>query len=230
MVTSPVERLFHAIVEPGRCMSGIVSQGSTLRVINLEGRQTVDFCSFNLADRRERFDGPYSQMFAHRYRLGKGDKLYSRECRPLWTIVEDSCGEHYSGGGYCSVELNEAAVRHGVPGVIGQPGQVGCRELIEAEVARYGMNPLDLDSAAGFNLFMTAIYRPDGKYEISPSSAKTGDHIDLRAEMDVLWVGSVCPLCGPINGDRPKRIAFELYVPASRLAAEGTVPGGENPP
>jgi hypothetical protein len=44
-----------------------------------------------------------------------------------------------------------------------------------------------------FNVFMNVEVRPDGSFTILPPTAKKGDYIELRAEMDVLAAISACP-------------------------------------
>jgi uncharacterized protein YcgI (DUF1989 family) len=45
--------------------------------------------------------------------------------------------------------------------------------------------------------------------------SKPGDHVDLRAETDVLVAVSNCPqIHNPCNGGRPSPIRLVTYVPA----------------
>jgi len=67
------------------------------------------------------------------------------------------------------------------------------------------------------HLFMNVFYRPDGTWGIGRPKSKAGDHVDLRAEMDLFWACSVCsepPVLNPVNGDRPTPLRFESYEPA----------------
>jgi len=194
------------IVQPGHHASGKVRQGQVLRIIDVEGQQVADFVSFRLDDPTEHCDCIYSNVVAGRWKLTKGDVLVTNHCRPLWTIVEDTCGEHYSGGGFCSRDLNSHPV-------VGAVGQKGCRDCLSEAIAEHGLSPLYLDTASCFNIFMHIGYDPDGTWEIRLPKSRADGHIDLRAEMDVLWAVSCCIFPGPCNGDHPTPLKFELYDP-----------------
>ena len=48
----------------------------------------------------------------------------------------------------------------------------------------------------------------DGRIEDHTSLAKPGDKVVLRAEMDLIAVGSACPMEGGVNGERLTGIRF----------------------
>ena len=57
-----------------------------------------------------------------------------------------------------------------------------------ATLCRHGDDIVDV-----FNVFMNADLRPDGSFTILPPTARKGDYIELRAEMNVLAAVSACP-------------------------------------
>jgi uncharacterized protein YcgI (DUF1989 family) len=59
---------------------------------------------------------------------------------------------------------------------------------------------------------MNVAYEPDGRWEIYQPKSKAGDYIDLRAEMDLFWVSSVCFWPEVVNGDKPTPLRFETYT------------------
>lgn len=204
------KRLDLIVGQPGDYPSGRVRRGQTLRIITPKGQQVADFCSFSLANPREQYNGPYSQMFDRSHAFTTGHRMYTNRCRLMWTITDDTCGYHYSGGGFCSNAMNNA-VGMNVPGVIGTPGRRGCRETVELGLAANDVSPRVLDSLSCFNFFMIIAYGRNGIYEIRRSKAKPGAYVDLRAEMDILWVCSVCQFLGSVNGDNPTELIFETY-------------------
>jgi uncharacterized protein YcgI (DUF1989 family) len=50
--------------------------------------------------------------------------------------------------------------------------------------------------------------------DMGPSRSKPGDHVDLRAEMDVLAVISNCPqINNPVNDYNPTPVRAIVYQP-----------------
>ena len=63
-----------------------------------------------------------------------------------------------------------------------------------------------------FNVFMTVDYTPGGDWLILEPVTKPGDYIDLRAEMDLMWMVSVCNFPDETNGFKPTPLRFEHYA------------------
>ncbi len=183
-----MERVIEEHVVPARrAATGTVRAGQVLRITDVHGGQVADFCSFNRHDPAEHCDVVYTTLHAERWRLGLGDVLRTRDMRPLWTIVADTNGVHYSGGDFCSGPLQR--VFEGNP----DPAARGCREILEEAIAPFGLTPLHLSAVSCFNVFMRVDYGADGSMRILDPTTRPGDHVELRAEMDALWAASVCP-------------------------------------
>jgi len=176
---------------------GVVRQGQTLRIIDLEGKQAVDFLCYNAADPSERYNAADTMKYAGTIFLTTGHGIYSDMGRRLLTIVEDTCGRHDTIGGCCSVESN--LVRYGVKGT------PSCRQNFLRALAPFGLGKKDI--VANVNWFMNVPVGPDGKMGIVDGQSKAGDYVDLRADMDVLAVISNCPQTrNPCNGYNPTPI------------------------
>jgi uncharacterized protein YcgI (DUF1989 family) len=143
----------------------------------------------------------YSTFKARSWKLKEGDELVSMHVDPMWTIVSDDSNLHYSGGGFCSRDLNR------LMGV----DQHGCRDTLEEQLAKFDLPPTVLNPAACFNVFMNFPYGADGSWEILVPNTSPGSKIDLRAEADILWVVSVCQFPGNCNGDKPTPLKFEVF-------------------
>jgi uncharacterized protein YcgI (DUF1989 family) len=121
---------------------------------------------------------------------------------PLFTITADTCGKHDTIGGCCSDEIN--AFRYGAA-----PGP-SCRANFLAELAQHGLGVKDM--AANINFFMHVPVGADGAMDMGPSISKPGDHVDLRAETDVLAVISNCPqINNPVNDFNPTPIRVVVW-------------------
>lgn len=198
-------------VPPGRPWSAVVRRGERLRIVDLEGRQGVDFLCYNARDTAERYHAPNTLKAAKTLRLTAGHRLYSDLARPLFTIVADTCnGEHDTVGGCCSAPSN--ALLYGVEDC------PGCRENFLAELARHGMHRRDV--VPNVNFFCNVPVMPGGRLAertFEPGSSKAGDYVELEAEMDALAVVSNCPQTNnPCNAGRPTPIRVLIWRPKNR--------------
>lgn len=193
--------LWSKVIEPGSGMGGRISSGQTLRITDLEGQQVADLVTFSAADPGEYLDVTYTTFALESWRLTKGAVFYTNRMRPIWTMTRDTCGTHYAGGGFCSVELNEL---FGVD-------QPGCYETVRDELKGLNVSTEALNPASCFNVFMNFPYSPDGTLRVKEALSNPGDIVELRAEMDLVWAVSVCQMPGPCNGPRPTPMKFELH-------------------
>lgn len=190
------------VIPSGAHWSGIVSRGETLRLVDLEGHQAVDFLCYNAHDPVERYNAADTMKINGSLFIGKGTKIYSGEGNVLFTVTDDTCGMHDTIGGCCSRESNR--VRYGL-----ESGR-NCRDNFLAALKEHGLGKKDI--VANINFFMYVPIGPNGEMAIEPGRSKPGDHIDLRAEMDVLAVLSNCPQThNPANDYNPTPIKVEIY-------------------
>lgn len=179
-----------------------IARGEVLRIVDLEGRQAVDFLCYNAADYEERYAAADTMKLNGSIFVRKASVLYSVSCNPMFTVVEDSCGYHDTIGGCCSSALNRRRY--------GKPDDPNCRQNFLDQLARYGMGARDM--AANLNFFMYVPVAADGAMDMGPGLSKPGDYIDLRAEMDVLAVISNCPqVNNPVNGFNPTPVRAIVY-------------------
>ena len=186
--------------------SRILKKGEMMRIIDLNGKQAVDFLCWNADDHDDRYAAADTMKINETgIFLGKGTTLYSVGLTPLLTIVEDSCGFHDTIGGCCSAELNK--YRYDVD------NQSGCRENFLREMAKFGLGKRDM--AANVNFFMYVPVGKDGEMDMGPSISKPGDFVDLRAETDVLTIISNCPqINNPVNDYNPTPVQVTIWRPA----------------
>ena len=183
--------------------NGTVKKGQTLRIVDVEGQQVADFVTVKHGDPSEFFDCVYTNWNLGRYKWREGDSLVSNHMNPLWTITDDKTANHYTGGGFCS---RDARMLY-----LDNDQQPGCRDVVKSEFEKNGYDPNLLQSVSCFNIFMTVNYTASGEWELALPITKPGDYIDLRAEMDVDWMVSVCAWPEVVNGDKPTPLRFELY-------------------
>jgi hypothetical protein len=183
--------------------SGVVRQGQRLRIVDLEGRQAVDFLCYNARDRDERYNAPNTIKAAGTIALTAGHVLYSDQAAALFTIVADSYGSHDTIGGACSAPSNKL--------LYGVDDCPGCRENFLAALAGHGMGRRDI--VPNINFFMRVPVAIEGQAAIARGDSLPGSYVDLRAEMDVLAVLSNCPqLNNPCNDYNPTPIRVAIFA------------------
>jgi urea carboxylase-associated protein 1 len=195
------------VIPAGAPWSGVLRRGQILRIVDLEGRQGVDFLCYNAARPDERYHAPNTLKAALTLRLGKGHTLYSDDARPLFTIVEDTCGGHDTIGGCCSAPSNEMLY-----GVANCPG---CRENFLKALGEHGLGRRDI--VPNINFFCDVPVGGDRGLSDAvfvESHSKPGDFVDLRAEMDSLAIISNCPqVNNPCNDGSPTPIRVAIWTP-----------------
>lgn len=189
------------VIPPGGHWARMVRKGQTVRIVDLEGQQAVDFLCYNAARPEERYNAADTMKLGGSIFLGKGMALYSGLGRKLLTIVEDTCGYHDTIGGCCSSEINE--LRYSVKDT------PNCRDNFLRGLAEFGLGVKDI--VTNVNFFMYVPVGPDGRMAIADGRSRPGDYVELRAEMDVLAVLSNCPqIYNPANGYNPTPIRVSV--------------------
>ena len=177
------------IIPAGEARAFVVPRGARLRIHLVEDRQVGDCCFYNADDHREMFH--VGQTWALNVLLGTGNgksfrHFYSKPPREnvMLTVVEDTVRNHWGNmGGRCSRRLYELRD--------GDRSHRSCQENLAEALAPHGLSGDDIIDV--FNVFMNVELRADGSFTILPPSARKGDYIELRAEMNILAAVSACP-------------------------------------
>jgi len=173
-----------------------IAKGETLRIVDLEGNQAVDFLLYSAADDTERYSMQDTVSAQGNLFLRTGTVLRSNEGRPMMTIAASAVEYHDTIGGACSCESNTLRYGHHTK------SQHACVEnFLEANLLE-GRGKRDIVS--NINFFMNVPVEPDGSLGIVDGISAPGLTVDLRAEMDVVVVVSNCPqVNNPCNGFNP---------------------------
>jgi len=182
-----------------------VKAGETLRIIDLEGNQAVDFLLYATDDDAERYSAQDTVAAQANIFLRTGSVLLSNEGRPMMTITGTSVEYHDTIGGACSVESNSLRYGHHTK------AQHSCVDnFLEANL-RDGRGKRDMVS--NVNFFMNVPVEADGALGIVDGISAPGLSVDLRAEMDVTVVVSNCPqINNPCNGFNPTPVRLIVAV------------------
>ena len=173
-----------------------VRAGQTLRIVDLEGNQAVDFLMYSAHDDAERYSAQDTIAAQGNIFLRAGSVLMSNEGRPMAVVTTTSVDYHDTIGGACSCESNTLRYGHHTK------SQHACVENFLQGNARFGRGKRDMVS--NINWFMNVPVEADGALGIVDGISAPGLFVDIRAEMDLVVVVSNCPqINNPCNGFNP---------------------------
>ena len=185
--------------------SHLVRKGETLRIIDTEGCQAVDTLFYNALDTAERYSAQDTILEQRGPYVTTGSRLISNTGRLMATLTADSCGRHDTSAGACSCEANTVRFGHYTRYMH------ACRENFSLALSRYGMTKADI--VPNINFFMNVPIEPDGALAIVDGMSRPGDHVDIKAAMDILAVISNCPqINNPCNGFNPTPVRVLVFA------------------
>ncbi len=159
-----------------------IKAGQTLRIIDMEGNQAVDFLVYAAADDAERYSAQDTIAAQRNIYLREGSVLLSNEGRAMMTITATSVAYHDTIGGACSCESNTLRYGHHTK------AQHACVEnFLDANV-RAGRSKRDMVS--NINFFMNVPVEADGALGIVDGISAPGLSVDVGRKWT--WSSS-CP-------------------------------------
>jgi uncharacterized protein len=189
----------------------LVCAGETLRIVDLEGNQAVDFLLYSAEDDAERYSAQDTIAAQGNVFLRTGSVLLSNEGQPMAEISATSVAYHDTIGGACSCESNTLRYGHHTKSLH------ACVDNFLIANARYGRTKRDIVS--NINWFMNVPVEADGTLGIVDGISAPGLYVDLKMLMDTIAVISNCPqINNPCNGFNPTPVRVII---AAR-AAEGS--------
>ncbi len=168
-----------------------IQRGQVLRVVDPMGEQVSDLFAFDEYDHGCWLSSGRSLDYASRIYLTTGDILYANNSKPMFTIIEDTVGLHDFLLTPCSQEMFEILYKH-------KGHHPSCFENLFNSLKEHGITEQQISTA--FNIFMNVKVDPQGKITVGVPTSKAGDHIDLRAEMDMVCGLTACSAEGSNNG------------------------------
>lgn len=175
--------------------------GDELVIIDPEGQQVSDLVAFVRPELEEYLSSGRSLDYASRLWLTTGDVLYSNRSRPMFTILEDTCGRHDFTLTPCSKDTFRI--------IYGESeGRPGCEGNLVKALEPYGIGVDRIPIA--FNVFMhVAVDANTGAFLVRPPLSKAGAYVRLRAEMPLVAAMTACS-AGQSNNFRFKPIDFQV--------------------
>ena len=188
------------IIAPRSGTAFTLERGQVLKVIDPEGNQVSDLIAFAADDVRETLSNGRTFDYEETLRIGADNRLWSNRSEVMLSIVEDTVGTH----DFLLTPCSEATFRHFYPE---HPIHRGCFGNLAEALAPYGIEPDQIPCA--FNVFMNVPVAPDGTLRVDTPVSKPGDHIRLRAEMNLIIGLTACSAYAS-NGGSFKPIHYEI--------------------
>lgn len=193
--------VFNEVVPAKSSWSGIIKEGQTLTITDLEGQQAVDFLCYDADNTNDRFSSTNTIKIQGNVYIGKNSILYAESGRPLLIVEEDTFGKHDTIYGCCSDSNNK--LRYGVE------TNESCFKNFEVELLKHDMG---IDAIVpNVNWFMNVPILEDGSASVAITTLRPQSYVKLRAECNVLAVLSNCPqIHNSCNGYNPTPILVSV--------------------
>jgi uncharacterized protein len=186
-----------------------LERGHAVRLVNTFGSQVVDTWALAGADTSEYLSVEHTRRMLYNLFPKQGDVFYSNRRSQMLLLEEDSFpGRHDMLFACCDKWLYK---HYGCP-----PGHANCRDNFLAALFAAGYDATLVPNPV--NLWMNIPVRDSEHVAIEPPVSRPGDHVVLRALMDLVLVFSACPMdVTPINGPdlTPKAVHLEVLAPAA---------------
>lgn len=192
------------VIPAGQSRAVRLSAGRELRLVNTHGSQVVDAWAFNARDLGEHLSTEHTRSTLEKLAPAESDPAFSNRRRPILTLVEDtSPGCHDMLLSACDAERYRQLGHEGP--------HANCVDNLRGALASLSLVPPQLPSP--WNLFQRVEIGEDGRLEIRPPLVAAGQHVTLRAELDLALIFSACPMdIALTNGPErtPRPVAYQL--------------------
>ena len=181
-----------------------VETGQRFRVIDVEGGQVADTWAFVANDPGEHHSAQHTRAYVDRLFPRPGEQFVTNRRRPILTLEEDNtAGIHDMLIAACDPARYEGL---GVEG-----WHASCEENLHHALEALRVEPIPRFAPQPINLFMNTPALPDGTIDWRPAPTKAGDHVVMRAELDLILAVSACPQdIVRINDGNPTSVEIEL--------------------
>ena len=180
-----------------RSMTGIhvhLSEGETLRVIDVEGAQVADLFAVNEMNTNEILSPGVTIDCNGSLKITTSDALYSNLYNEMFEITGDTVGSHDLIHPCCRPEMYDYFYQNG-------SNHPNCLENINRLLDELGLQTQSIITP--FNIFMNTKIAEDGTIRVETPKSKPGDFLELLALMNVHAFLSACSVSeSKCNGGR----------------------------
>jgi len=194
-----------SVIKPMHGWAGEVKSGQYIRIMDPRGRQCADFWAFSALDLEEHLSAMHTRVWVNKLCPTPGESFHSNHRRPILQMVADTCGVH---------DLLTAACdehRYRLYGIVGH--HRSCAGNLKEVMASY-FGDTRFYVPQPFNIFANVPIGADGAVLNGPAPSKPGDHVVMKAWIDVICAISACPQeFNPITGWYPTEVLVEVLEP-----------------
>lgn len=160
-----------------------VNLGDKITIIDMDGKQVVDFFAVSLSNHAEFLSTGVTIDCNENLHITKGGVLFSNLYRPMFKIIDDDVGRHDLIHPCCRSEMYEHFYKNG-------DGHRNCLDNINMSLQKHGIPQMKIIHP--FNIFMNTIIHLDGTISVEEPLSKAEDKIILQAEMDAIIGIAAC--------------------------------------
>lgn len=171
-----------------------VNKGEYITIVDLEGKQVVDFFAISQKDNNEFLSTGVTIDCNDCLKVVKGDIIYTNLYNEMFEIIEDDVEEHDLLHPCCRPEMYDYFYGNG-------KGHRNCFDNINNNLASFKIPKQNIIHP--FNIFMHTKIMPNGKLSVEQPMSKAGDKIKLQAKMDIIVCVASCSVSeSKCNGGR----------------------------
>jgi uncharacterized protein len=194
---------YSMVIAGGTGFATLVSAGSLVTIVDVEGEQVADLVLFRATDPTDRLSVGNTRKMANSIFISTGAVLWSTTYRQLARIESDTVGRHDLTASACTPY--DYPIRFGDRGI----GHRSCLENLTT-----ALRPWDIAESQvpdPMNVFMNQVVHPDGTTEVQKPVSKAQDRLSLRILDDCIVAVSACPQdLTPCNGWRITDLRIEI--------------------
>ncbi|GHV11748.1 urea carboxylase [Clostridia bacterium] len=193
------DAIINCLVPAGDGFMHPLCKGESLRIVDLEGNQGLDFLCYNLHNIEDHYSAAQTIVRQKKLYINAGTVLVTESGRELLKMTADTCTAHDTIGGACATESN--TVRYGHHTLHMRT----CRDVFIEQIAQqifdsYGKAEL----VPNVNLFAQILKLPDGRFEFMDGISAPGSYVEFEAINDTMILISNCPqINNPCSGFAP---------------------------
>jgi uncharacterized protein YcgI (DUF1989 family) len=197
--------LLATVEVPGYSGRGLeVGAGATIRVTDVGGCQIADLFALVRSDPAEHLCTARTRALTQRLFPRVGQRFITNRYRPILSFVADhSPGVHDSLFASCDAGLHEL--------LGGGSSHPNCCDNFLSAARELGLDVGDVPGPV--NLFQNTPIGPDGTIGAERAPTRPGDHVELRAELDLWLILTACSVDTgvDINGGRSTPLRIEVF-------------------
>ncbi|MFO0997530.1 MAG: urea carboxylase-associated family protein [Alphaproteobacteria bacterium] len=188
----------------GGGLAVVLEAGEAVRLVNTFGSQVVDTWALARRDTSEYLSVEHTRRMQFSLFPKVGEPFYSNRRTPMLVLEEDSST--------CRHDMLFACCDKWLYQHYGSaPGHANCRDNFLGALFRAGYDSGLVPNPV--NLWMNIPVSGNAQLALEPPVSRPGDHVVLRASIDLVLVFSACPMdVTPINGEdrTPRAVHLEM--------------------